>query len=94
MESPGKSDTVTKRLLEAGARSDPTEPRQVWQDLDIPHGLIVRPGLVYKGFCRVLRGLRQSFDTRPHLTPTACPLAIAETFDKFRTATTLGSRIY
>ena len=89
MESPGKSDSVTKLLLEAGARSDPTEPRQVWQDLEIPRGLIVRPGLVYKGFCRVLRGLRQSFDTRPHLTPTACPLTIAEMFDKTQTSRTL-----
>jgi hypothetical protein len=42
--------------------------------------------LLYRGFCRVLRGLRQSFDARPHLNPTACPLAIAEMFDK--TATT------
>ncbi len=89
MESPGKSDTVTKLLLEAGSRSDLTELRQIWQDLNIPRGLIVRPGLVYKGFCRVLRGLRQSFDTRPHLTPTACPLAIQHMFDKTQTSRTL-----
>src|SRR5262249_50830133 len=51
-----------------------------------PKGLLLRPGLGYRGFRRVLRGLRQAFDARPHLAPTACPLAVAAMFDK--TATT------
>jgi hypothetical protein len=51
----------------------------------LPKGLLVRPGLLYRGFRRVLSGLRKSFDARPHLKPTACPLAIAEMFDKTAT---------
>jgi glutathione synthase/RimK-type ligase-like ATP-grasp enzyme len=86
MESPGKDDGVTRLLLEAGARDDPAEPPRDWQARDIPKGLIVRPGLLYRGFRRVLAGLRAAFDARPHLTPTACPLAIAEMFDKCATA--------
>src|SRR5262249_32195445 len=35
---------------------------------------------------RVLRGLARAFAVRPHLAPTACPLAVAAMFDK--TATT------
>ncbi len=91
LESPGKDDDVTRLLLEAGARDDPAEPRKVWRDLEIPKGLLVRPGLVYRGFHRVLRGLKASFDTRPHLTPTACPLAIAEMFDKTATCRKLAA---
>ncbi len=85
LESPGKDDAVTRFLLEAGARADPTEPRKVWQDLEIPLGLLVRPGLLYRGFRRVLQGLHDSFARRPHLRPTANPLAIAEMFDKSAT---------
>ncbi|QJW96560.1 STM4014 family protein [Frigoriglobus tundricola] len=82
MESPGKDDTATRLLLEAGARDDPDEPPRDWRGLDLPKGLLVRPGLLYRGFRRVLHGLRKSFDARPHLHPTACPLAVAEMFDK------------
>ncbi len=85
MESPGKSDTATRLLLEAGARDDPSEPPRDWRALELPKGLLVRPGLLYRGFRRVLRGLRKSFDARPHLNPTACPLAVAEMFDKAAT---------
>jgi hypothetical protein len=91
LESPGKDDEVTRLLLEAGARDDPAEPRKVWRDLEIPKGLLVRPGLVYRGFHRVLRGLKASFATRPHLSPTACPLAIAEMFDKTATCRKLAT---
>ena len=91
MESPGKDDRVTRLLLEAGARDDPAEPPRDWRALDLPKGLLVRPGLLYRGFCRVLRGLRKSFDARPHLRPTACPLAIAEMFDKTATAETIAA---
>lgn len=86
LESPGKDDHVTRLLLEAGARSEPTEPPCDWRSLPLPKGLLLRPGLWYRGFRRVLVGLRRSFDARPHLTPTACPLAVAEMFDKTLTA--------
>ena len=86
MESPGKDDRVTRLLLEVGARTPPAEPPRDWQALELPKGLLVRPGLLYRGFRRVLVGLRASFDARPHLKPTACPLAIATMFDKTQTA--------
>jgi glutathione synthase/RimK-type ligase-like ATP-grasp enzyme len=86
MESPGKDDTATRLLLEAGARDNPSEPPRDWRALELPKGLLVRPGLLYRGFRRVLRGLRKSFDARPHLKPTACPLAVAEMFDKEATS--------
>lgn len=91
MESPGKDDGVTRLLLEAGARDDPSEPARDWRNLALPKGLLVRPGLLYRGFRRVLCGLRKSFDARPHLRPTACPLAIAEMFDKTRTCVKLAA---
>lgn len=92
MESPGKDDTATRLLLEAGARDDPSEPPRDWRAVEIPKGLILRPGLLYRGFCRVLTGLRKSFDARAHLRSTACPLAVAQMFDKFGTALTLGQK--
>jgi glutathione synthase/RimK-type ligase-like ATP-grasp enzyme len=55
----------------------------------MPKGLLLRPGLWYRGFRRVLCGLRTAFDARPHLSPTACPLAVAEMFDKTATAAKL-----
>src|SRR4051794_3405329 len=61
MESPGKDDQVTCLLLEAGARDDPSEPPRDWRALELPKGLLVRPGLLYRGFRRVLQGLRKSF---------------------------------
>lgn len=91
MESPGKDDGVTRLLLEAGARDDPSEPTRDWRSLELPKGLLVRPGLLYGGFRRVLVGLRKSFDARPHLAPTACPLAIAEMFDKCATCRKLDA---
>lgn len=86
LESPGRDDLATRLLLEAGRRENPTEPPCDWQAQTFPKGLLLRPGLMYRGFRRVLRGLRQSFDARPHLRPTACPLAIATMFDKTQTA--------
>ena len=89
LESPGKDSHVTRLLLEAGVRGDPAEPPRDWRTMDMPKGLLVRPGLMHRGFCRVLRGLRRSFDVRPHLRPTACPLAVAHMFDKTATCRTL-----
>lgn len=86
LESPGKDDGVTRLMLEAGTRDDPTESPCDWRSQPIPKGLLLRPGLYYRGFHRVLRGLARAFDARPHLAATASPLAIAEMFDK--TATT------
>ena len=85
LESPGKDERVTRLLLEAGARDDQAEPPRDWHSLEMPKGLLLRPGLLYRGFHRVLRGLRRAFDARPHLVPSACPLAIAEMFDKTAT---------
>src|SRR4051794_32678952 len=86
LESPGKDDAATRLLLEAGARADPAEPPRDWRTLPLPKGLLVRPGLWYRGFRRVLEGLHKSFAARPQLRPTACPLAVAEMFDKTLTA--------
>jgi hypothetical protein len=91
MESPGKDDDVTRLLLEAGARDDPSEPARDWRAIELTKGLLVRPGLLYRGFRRVLSGLRKAFDSRPHLDPTACPLAVAEMFDKTRTCEKLAA---
>ena len=85
MESPGKDHEVTRLLLASGARGDPDESECDWRTLEIPKGLLVRPGLLYRGFRRVLAGLQKSFAERPHLAPTACPLVIAEMFDKTAT---------
>lgn len=89
LESPGKDPNVTRLLLEAGARDDPVEPPRDWRAVDLPKGVLLRPGLQYRGFRRVLVGLKQSFDARPHLRPTACPLAVAHMFDKAATCQTL-----
>ena len=91
LESPGKSDAVYRLLLDAGSREMPGEARRSWSDLDLPKGLLVRPGLHFAGFRRVLRGLKASFAARPHLTPTADPDAIALMFDKTAAAERLRS---
>ncbi len=90
IESPGKCELAYRQMLEVGARDDPSESPFDWLAEPIPRGLIVRPGLWYRGFCAVLAGLRRSFDRRPHLTPSACPLAIAEMFDKNATLARLA----
>lgn len=89
LESPGKDAGATRLLLEGGARDDPTEPPCDWQSLSVPKGILLRPGLYYRGFHRVLRGLAKALDARPHLVPTASPLAVAEMFDKTATTTRL-----
>src|SRR5205823_10326731 len=90
LESPGKDAQVTRLLLEAGARDDPSEPPRDWRAVELPKGLLLLPGLLHRGFDRVLRGLRPSFDARPHLRPTACPLAVCGMFDKLFTAITIS----
>src|SRR6516225_2440291 len=78
LESPGKDNRVTRLLLEAGGRDNPNGQFAIpHSTVDWPKGLLLRPGLWYSGFRRVLQGLRRAFDARPHLALTACPLAIA-----------------
>src|SRR5262249_50603095 len=67
LESPGRDWAVSQLLLHAGARDDPDEPPCDWLSLPYQKGRLVRPGLLYRGFRRVLRGLRASLDRRPQL---------------------------
>lgn len=85
LESPGKDAAVSRLLLAAG------DPRTDWSGVPQTKGLLVRPGLQHRGFARVLAGLRKSFDARPHLVPTACPLAVARMFDKNGTLADLSA---
>lgn len=91
LESPGRDFEVTKLLLQAGARATPAEAGTTWLALPYQKGQLVRPALLYRGFCRVLKGLRRAFDARPHLRPLACPLAVAEFFDKNATSVRLNA---
>jgi hypothetical protein len=88
LESPGRDWDVYRLLLQAGAR-DTGEEGTDWLALPYRKGWLVRPGLLYRGFARVLRGLRASLDARPHLRPLSCPLAVAELFDKNATSARL-----
>ncbi|HEY8505248.1 MAG TPA: STM4014 family protein [Gemmataceae bacterium] len=86
LESPGRDTDVGRLLLEVGDRHVPEPSGTDWRAVPWPKGLLLRPGLMFDGFRRVLEGLRRSFDRRSHLTLTACPLAVAEMFDKRITA--------
>src|SRR5262245_40899190 len=88
LESPGRDFDVTKLLIAAGAH-EVNEASMDWLSLPYQKGKLIRPGLLHRGFCRVLRGLREAFHARPHLMPLACPLAVAEMFDKNATAARL-----
>jgi hypothetical protein len=88
LESPGRDFEVAKLLLEAGGRAVPGE-RADWSGLTCEKGRLVRPGLLYQGFRLVLAGLQKSFDRRPYLRPLACPLDLAEMFDKNATSARL-----
>jgi hypothetical protein len=82
LESPGRDFEVTKLFLQAGQHDTPGEDGIDYAALPYQKGRLVRPGLLYRGFRRVLIGLHHSFEARPHLTPLSCPLAVAEMFDK------------
>jgi glutathione synthase/RimK-type ligase-like ATP-grasp enzyme len=89
LESPGKNPYVYRQFLEVGSFGDPAEEQRGWREVEFTKGLLVRPGLWYRGFERVLSGLRKAFDQRPHLQPTGCPRAIATMFDKMATTVLL-----
>jgi glutathione synthase/RimK-type ligase-like ATP-grasp enzyme len=89
LESPGRDAEVERLLLQAGAREIPEETGTDWLALPYHKGELIRPRLLYRGFCRVLNGLSQAFASRPHLRPLASPRAIAELFDKNATAARL-----
>jgi glutathione synthase/RimK-type ligase-like ATP-grasp enzyme len=84
LESPGRDDRVARLLVAAGDDSPPT-------DRLLPKGLIWKPRAYYRGFVRVLAGLKESFAARPHLVPTADPLELAVMFDKSATARRLAN---
>jgi hypothetical protein len=86
VDTPGRDPAVGRLLLQAGAREAPAEAAA---DPAGPPGPFQRPGLLYRGFRRVLRGLHRSFVVRPHLTPLCCPLTLAELYDKNATAARL-----
>src|SRR5262249_31398145 len=88
LESPGRDWDVARQLLAAGAREG-GEDESPWRTAPYHKGRQVRPGLFYAGFCRVMRGLKRSFDARPQLTPLCCPLEVAEMFDKNATCARL-----
>jgi hypothetical protein len=90
LDSPGRDWAVSRLLLQAGCRETGDGPAP-FHDMPYDKGRLVRPGLLYAGFRRVLRGLRASFDRRPHLTPLACPLDVALMFDKNATSARLAA---
>src|SRR5262245_31959716 len=71
LESPGRDFGVARQLLAAA------DPATDWAALPPRIGWLIRPGLFYRGFVRVLEGLRASFADRPHLTPLADPRDVA-----------------
>lgn len=77
LESAGKNAEVTRLLC--GSDADPQR------------GELHRPAAWFAGFRRVLTELKQTFDARPHLHPTADPFAVAAMFDKNGTLATLRS---
>lgn len=91
LESPGKDFEVSRLLLQAGTREAPGDNGTDWATLSYEKGRQVRPGLLYRGFRRVLEGLQRSLAARPHLQTLACPLAVAELFDKNATSARLTS---
>lgn len=87
LESPGRDWEVAKLLLEVGRRC--TGEAGGFAHLEYQKGRLVRPGLLYLGFARILTELGRSFARLPHLTLTADPEEVAEMFDKNATSTRL-----
>ena len=91
LESPGRDWDVSRMLLRLGSIAENDATGVDWLGLEYERGRLVRPGLFYAGFRHVLHRLRDSFDARPHLRPTACPLQILEMFDKNATGSRLAA---
>jgi hypothetical protein len=91
LESPGRDWEVSRLLLRLGSLAEDDATETDWLGLEYRRGELVRPGLFYAGFCHVLHGLRASFDARPHLRLTACPIQILEMFDKNASGARLGA---
>src|SRR5262249_50930361 len=91
LESPGRDWEVARQLLAAGAREEPAEAGTDWLALPYQKGRLVRPGLFYRGFCRVLRGLSASFAPPPHLRLTCRPLGAPEMVGKNATPARLAA---
>jgi glutathione synthase/RimK-type ligase-like ATP-grasp enzyme len=84
LESPGRDQEVMRLLLEAGDESCPPES---WNRSEaIAKSALIHPGQLHRGFCRTLTGIRATLDRRTNLIPLACPLAVAELFDKTATS--------
>src|SRR5262245_60535541 len=66
LESPGRDQEVMRLLLEAG---DAEDSGVSWRHQPIPKGALIRPGQLYRGFCRTLSGLRATLDRRTNLLP-------------------------
>lgn len=82
LESPGRDFEVTRLMIHLGALEKGEADADSWLTIPFRKGHLLRPGLQFLGFATVLRGLKQSFDARPHLRPSMNPLAIIELFDK------------
>jgi glutathione synthase/RimK-type ligase-like ATP-grasp enzyme len=85
MESPGRDWEVAQLLLRAGSREAGEEGTD-WLSAPYEKGRLVRPGLFYAGFRRILTRLKAGLARRPHLKPCADPLDVAEMFDKNATS--------
>jgi hypothetical protein len=90
LESPGRDWEVTRQLLQAGVRATGQGQVEDFATLEHRKGWLVRPGLLYAGFRRVLAGLQAGLEARPHLHLTARPLELAEMFDKNATSDRLA----
>ena len=91
LESPGRDWDVSRLLLRRGSIVEDDATETDWLGLIYERGRLVRPGLFYAGFRHILGRLSESFDARPHLRPTACPLQILEMFDKNATSVRLAA---
>ncbi len=90
LESPGKDFEVAQLLLQNGTR-EAGESNVDWLSIPYEKGRQLRPGLLYRGFCKVLESMHRSLAARLWLHPTACPRAIAEMFDKNATSNRLAA---
>jgi len=63
LESPGRDWEVARLLLQAGAR-ETGETGTDWLVVPYQKGRLVRPGLFYAGFCRILARLRSELARR------------------------------